>query len=81
MYAVMPIVTKCLFPDCETLTMGPLCVEHDLPVMRRFVRGRPAPSDAPRALPRIPLYSVDVTPYVREVGTAEPRVAAVRALR
>ena len=25
----MPIVTKCTAPGCETLTMGPLCIEHD----------------------------------------------------
>jgi hypothetical protein len=37
----MSIVTKCTAPGCETLTMGPLCVEHDLPVTRTFVRGRP----------------------------------------
>jgi hypothetical protein len=37
----MPIVTQCTAPGCETLTMGPLCVEHDSPVTRVFVRGRP----------------------------------------
>jgi hypothetical protein len=26
----MPIVTKCTAPGCETLTMGPLCLEHEL---------------------------------------------------
>ena len=25
----MPIVTKCTAPGCETLTMGPLCLEHE----------------------------------------------------
>ena len=25
----MPIVTKCTAPGCETLTMGPLCVDHE----------------------------------------------------
>ena len=27
---IMPIVTKCTAPGCETLTMGPLCLEHEL---------------------------------------------------
>ena len=27
---IMPIVTKCTAPGCETLTMGPLCVDHEL---------------------------------------------------
>jgi hypothetical protein len=25
----MPIVTQCEAPGCETLTMGPYCIEHD----------------------------------------------------
>jgi hypothetical protein len=25
----MPIVTQCTAPGCETLTMGPLCVDHE----------------------------------------------------
>ena len=37
----MPIVTQCTFPGCRTKTMGPLCIEHDWPVERTFVRGRP----------------------------------------
>ena len=37
----MPIVTECTAPGCDTLTMGPLCVHHDFPVERVFVRGRP----------------------------------------
>ncbi len=37
----MPIVTQCTAPGCETLTMGPLCIEHDPHVERTFVRGRP----------------------------------------
>lgn len=27
--AFMPIVTKCTVPGCETLTMGPTCVDHE----------------------------------------------------
>jgi hypothetical protein len=37
----MPLVTQCTAPGCATLTMGPLCIEHDVPVNRVFVRGRP----------------------------------------
>jgi hypothetical protein len=37
----MPIVTQCTAPGCATLTVGPLCVEHDAPVTRVFIRGRP----------------------------------------
>ena len=37
----MPIVTQCTTPGCETLTMGPLCIEHDLQPVRVFARGRP----------------------------------------
>lgn len=37
----MPIVTQCTAPGCETLTMGPLCIEHDWQQARVFARGRP----------------------------------------
>jgi hypothetical protein len=37
----MPIVTQCEVPGCETMTMGPVCVEHEHRPMRVFVRGRP----------------------------------------
>ena len=37
----MPIVTQCEVPGCKTLTMGPLCVEHEHLPVRVFVRGRP----------------------------------------
>jgi hypothetical protein len=42
----MPIVTQCTVPGCSTLTIGPLCLEHDVrtvPVDRR----RPVESDSP----------------------------------
>jgi hypothetical protein len=35
------IVSRCTAAGCNVLTMGPLCVEHDIPVTRTFVRGRP----------------------------------------
>jgi hypothetical protein len=37
----MPMVTRCTAPGCETLTMGPLCMEHDVVPTRFFERGRP----------------------------------------
>jgi hypothetical protein len=37
----MSLVTQCTAPGCETLTMGPLCIEHELLPTRVFVRGRP----------------------------------------
>ena len=41
----MPIVTQCSAPGCETLTMGPLCIEHEQHAERVFVRGRPLVRD------------------------------------
>jgi len=37
------IVRRCTFHGCNLLTIGARCVEHDLPVTRTFVRGRPFP--------------------------------------
>lgn len=37
----MPIVTQCAALGCETLTMGPMCIEHEQQLAREFVRGRP----------------------------------------
>jgi len=37
----MPIVTQCTALGCETLTMGPMCIEHEQQLEREFVRGRP----------------------------------------
>jgi hypothetical protein len=72
----MPMVTQCTALGCETLTMGPLCVAHDLPVERTFVRGRP--------FARKPV-EWRFTPQTRRVGpvlrrASEPVVAA-RSLR
>lgn len=39
---VMPIVTRCTVDGCDTLTIGPLCVDHELKAPTVFVRGRPA---------------------------------------
>lgn len=37
----MPIVMQCTVLGCETLTMGPMCVEHEQQLERMFVRARP----------------------------------------
>jgi hypothetical protein len=37
----MPIVTQCEAPGCETLTMGPYCIEHEeLPASLRGANGQ-----------------------------------------
>jgi len=35
------IVSTCCKEGCNALTIGSYCVEHDVPVTRAFVRGRP----------------------------------------
>jgi len=35
------IVSTCRAHGCNALTIGSYCVEHDVPVTRFFVRGRP----------------------------------------
>ena len=35
------IVSPCRADGCSALTIGSYCVDHDLPVTRVFVRGRP----------------------------------------
>lgn len=75
----MPIVTQCTADGCETLTMGPLCIEHEAPTTRVFVRGRPwtRVTTAPARTAGIP--AVAATSTVRPVRTAsEPLVAAQR---
>ena len=67
----MPIVTQCTAPGCETLTMGPLCIEHDSRVERTFVRGRPF---ARKVELRLTTTSRTFTPPVRRVS--ERAVAA-----
>ena len=41
-----PLLVPCSSPGCVTLTMGGTCVEHDVPVVVDFPRGRPFPSPA-----------------------------------
>jgi hypothetical protein len=72
----MPIVTQCTAPGCETLTMGPLCVEHDIRVERTFVRGRPFVR--PGVELRLTTASGSFAPTLRR---ASERAVAARSLR
>jgi hypothetical protein len=74
----MPIVTQCTVPGCETLTMGPLCVEHDVPVTRVFVRGRPF---ARTPLPFSLRFSSSTSMSAPSVRRASERAVAVRSHR
>jgi len=38
-----PMLHPCSRADCCTLTLGDFCVDHETPVRRSFVRGRPYP--------------------------------------
>ena len=74
----MPIVTRCTALGCETLTMGAFCTEHDSPVERVFVRGRPfvrAPVELRLTTAR---GEVAFAPTLR---TASERAGAVPSLR
>ena len=44
-----PLLVPCSAPGCVTLTMGGTCVEHDVPVVVDFQRGRPFPSPVAHA--------------------------------
>jgi hypothetical protein len=79
----MSIVTQCTTPGCETLTMGPLCIEHDLPVTKVFVRGRPWAPATNGAVVTSALQQAafaDLT-TVRHARRAWARREAARALR
>ena len=68
----MSIVTQCTAPGCETLTMGPLCIEHDRLPERTFVRGRPLVRmavDAKRVASAL-------VPYAPSLRTASERAVA-----
>jgi hypothetical protein len=36
-----PLLVPCSAPGCATLTMGGTCVDHDVPMVIDFPRGRP----------------------------------------
>ena len=69
----MPLVTQCEAPGCETLTMGPLCVEHERLPVRVFVRGRPFVEVATDL--RRPLTATAFAPKLRRAS--ERQVAAL----
>lgn len=75
----MTIVTRCTAPGCDTLTIGPLCAVHDLPVERVFVRGRPFPDAVPAREWRPAV--VTATTSTTSLRTASVRGAAAPVLR
>jgi hypothetical protein len=68
----MPIVTQCTAPGCETLTMGALCIEHELQPERIFVRGRPIVRTAVGAKRIVSAF----VPYAPSLRTASERAVA-----
>jgi hypothetical protein len=58
---------------CETLTIGPLCVDHELKTPRVFVRGRPAV----RTLAAAPPTGVSLDLPVRTLPRPSSSLAAV----
>jgi hypothetical protein len=69
------ILRKCTFDGCTVLTIGPRCVEHDLPVRRTFVRGRPyagaatSPRSASVLVTRQRIVSTALIPFRRTADT------------
>jgi hypothetical protein len=75
----MPIVTQCTASGCETLTMGPLCVEHDQRTPKVFVRRLALTI---RELTSEPVFTVDAPrPVARDVRRASERRVAARLRR
>jgi hypothetical protein len=74
----MPLVTYCTAPGCETLTMGPFCVEHDALPLREFVRGRPFVASA---IDRGRPLSTTIPARPNVVRRASERPVAVPLLR
>jgi hypothetical protein len=72
----MPIVTQCKVPGCETLTMGPLCVEHEHLPARVFVRGRPLVQVATDLARPLTATTTAFAPKLRRAS--ERRVAALQ---
>jgi hypothetical protein len=68
----MPIVTKCSAYGCETLTMGPFCIDHEAPR---------EPLLPPRRVTR--QQSVGVSrgasiPHAAGMGASPRKIAALR---
>jgi hypothetical protein len=75
------ILGRCTFEGCNVLTIGTRCVEHDVPVTRVFVRGRPfSPRSATTMVAAQSAPAVAVPPgSVRHAGAGR-RVATRGAL-
>ena len=69
------IIGRCTSDGCTVLTIGSRCVEHDLPVRRNFVRGRPfsvasSSSQSAQALvTRQRIVSTSLVPFRRTADT------------
>jgi hypothetical protein len=72
----MPIVMQCRALGCVTLTMGPLCIEHEKQAERLFVRGRPLVRDVMDAR-RSPVLTRSYVPSLR-TASERPGAALTR---
>ena len=73
----MPIVMQCAALGCETLTMGPLCIEHEQQLERVFVHGRPFAR--PAVEPRRPVTASNA--YAPSLRRASERAAVAQPRR
>lgn len=74
----MPLVMQCTALGCETLTMGPLCIEHEQQEQERvFVRGRPF------ALPEVEAHRMATSSnaYAPSLRRVSERAAVAQRLR
>lgn len=69
----MPIVKHCTKLGCDTLTMGPLCIEHEQQLEREFVRGRPFTRSAVETRRMAPATIAYASSFRR--GSERPAVA------
>jgi hypothetical protein len=65
-YSPAVIVRTCAEPGCDTLVVGGLCLEHEVPQTRVFVRGRPFVR--PELTPSLGIRSVTGTTSTFPVG-------------
>jgi hypothetical protein len=70
----MPIISECSYPGCGVKTIGPLCIAHDLPVVRSFPRGR-APDPALTRMATATVSSLNVIGRLGTVSTETARPA------
>jgi hypothetical protein len=76
----MPIVTECTWLGCETLTIGPRCVKHEVRVERSFARGRAWPLPALLTSDELSVER-GAAPSRRSLRRASAPLAAARLLR